>query len=99
MIGRTVALTQCPAYQYGRDMKISGLYRVVDFTSDNYGQGFILCRDDLDPEVELDNTNSYDVEPSVLWEQVDPKGWGASLVADREHEFHMEDHDREMQDV
>lgn len=86
-LGRTIALTSCPAWDVaGVPVKISGLYSVEDFIDIDLQAGlreasFIVYAAD-------EHTGaSYEVLADSLWEQADPASYGRALADEREAEL------------
>lgn len=95
-----VALTQCPGYcsDCGEDLKLSGLYDVVDWIFGTPGVSDHVClvehsqRDDEDAVV-------YTVDPLVLIEQVRPDEYARILVWEHEQDLMEEDRELAEQEV
>jgi len=89
MLGKTVALTQCPGHNYqGKPVKLSGLFDIEDGDGDERGNNWFL----VVPHgvTEAQDADWYDIDVDTLWEQYDPKGYGRYIVAERELEFEDE---------
>lgn len=90
-LGRTVALTACPAYRNGEDTTVSGLWTVEGFCPTEpsayvWSPIFELVRD----VPGTDEPEWVDVDVDVLIEQIDPQAHARSLVEDREWELAAE---------
>ena len=91
--GRVIALALCLAYADGTETTISGLftleeYHVVEPSSYVWSPCWTVSRvEDADHE----DATGYDIDANVLFEQVDPVGYGRYLCEERFWELRDED--------
>jgi hypothetical protein len=92
-LGRTVALTSCPAFAEGSgevavaENPISGLFIVAEFwpvepSAYVWSPTFLVCRAGGDADAP-----SWTVDADVLVSQVDPHAYGRQLELERDMEF------------
>ena len=87
MLGRTVALTRCPArLEEVGDVEVSGLWEVIEFEGEDrsvgiFGESFVLAHP---TERDADGEPLYvTVEPTALIEQIDPQAHMAEIATER----------------
>jgi hypothetical protein len=84
-IGRTVALTACPAYMAdGKIQPISGLYHIVEFHPYEPSAYVWNACFSVAPEGDFTEEGVVTVDADTLWEQVEPSSYGAMLRAERD---------------